>query len=65
VYEGDTLHSELHVEGADPLPEGRGGVLKLRSRVWAVPGGSEATGETYAGEPDRQVLDWRFTALQF
>jgi acyl dehydratase len=53
VHEGDTLHSELHVEAAEPLPDGRGGVLKLRSRVWAV------------GEPDRQVLDWRFTALQF
>jgi acyl dehydratase len=53
VYEGDTLHSELHVEGATPLPDGRGGVLALRSLVYAV------------GEPDRQVLDWRFTALQF
>jgi hypothetical protein len=28
-------------------------VVKLRSLVYAV------------GEPDRQVLDWRFTALQF
>jgi len=53
VHEGDTLYSELHVEGAVPLPEGRGGVLKLRSVVYAV------------GEPDQQVLDWRFTALQF
>jgi acyl dehydratase len=53
VHEGDTLYSELHVEGAVPLPEGRGGVLKLRSVVHAV------------GEPDQQVLDWRFTALQF
>ncbi|OBG20513.1 acyl dehydratase [Mycolicibacterium celeriflavum] len=53
VYEGDTLYSELHVEGAAPLPEGRGGVLTLRSLVYAV------------GEPDRQVLDWRFSALQF
>ena len=53
VHEGDTLHSELHVEGADPLPNGRGGVLKLRSIVYAV------------GEPDRKVLDWRFSALQF
>jgi acyl dehydratase len=53
VYEGDTLYSELHVDGAVPLPDGRGGVLKLRSLVHAV------------GEPDRQVLDWRFTALQF
>lgn len=53
VHEGDTLYSELHVDEAAPLPDGRGGVLKLRSLVHAV------------GEPDRQVLDWRFTALQF
>jgi acyl dehydratase len=53
VHEGDTLYSELHVERAIPLPEGRGGVLKLRSVVYSV------------GAPDQQVLDWRFTALQF
>src|SRR5215217_4493113 len=53
VHEGDTLYSELHVDGAVPLPDGRGGVLKLRSLVYAV------------DQPDRQVLDWRFTALQF
>lgn len=53
VHEGDTLYSELHVERAVPLPDGRGGVLTLRSAVFAV------------GEPDQQVLDWRFTALQF
>ena len=53
VHEGDTLYSELHVERAAPLPDSRGGVVKLRSLVYAV------------GEPDRQVLDWRFTALQF
>jgi acyl dehydratase len=53
VHEGDTLYSELHVEGAVPLPADRGGVLKLRSNVYAV------------GEPDQQVLDWRFTVLQF
>src|SRR5579884_45423 len=53
VYEGDTLYSELHVESAEPV--GHGGVLGLRSLVYAV---SEA-------ESDRQVLDWRFTALQF
>jgi acyl dehydratase len=53
VREDDTLYSELHVDGAVPLPDGRGGVLKLRSLVHAV------------GEPDRPVLDWRFTALQF
>ncbi|MGV0836773.1 MaoC family dehydratase [Mycolicibacterium thermoresistibile] len=53
VHEGDTLYSELHIESAEPLPDNRGGVLRLRSVVHA------------AGEPDRQVLDWRFTALQF
>jgi acyl dehydratase len=65
VHEGDTLHSELHVEAADPLPDGRGGVLKLRSLVYAVGDGSAVTGMASTGEPDRQVLDWRFTALQF
>ena len=53
VHEGDTLHSEIHVEKATAQPGGRGGVLSLRSLVYAV------------GEQDRQVLDWRFTALQF
>ena len=53
VHEGDTLYSELHVDEAVPLPDGGGGVLKLRSLVYAV------------GEEDGQVLDWRFTALQF
>ena len=53
VHEGDTLYSELHVDDATPLPDDRGGVLKLRSLVYAV------------GEPDRQVLDWRFSALMF
>ena len=56
VHEGDTLYSELHVDGAVPLPDGRGGVLKLRSLVYAASDSSDA---------DRQVLDWRFTALQF
>ncbi|MGH3675442.1 MAG: MaoC family dehydratase [Mycobacterium sp.] len=55
VHEGETLYSELHVDGAVPLPDGRGGVLKLRSLVFAAGEGAE----------DRQVLDWRFTALQF
>lgn len=53
VYEGDTLYSELHVESADPV--NNGGVLGLRSVVYAA---ADA-------EADRQVLDWRFTALQF
>jgi acyl dehydratase len=51
VREGDTLYSELHVETARPTDHG--GVLGLRSLVYAV------------GEPDRPVLDWRFTALHF
>ncbi|MCV7382918.1 MaoC family dehydratase [Mycolicibacter longobardus] len=50
VHEGDTLYSELHVESAVD------NVLGLRSVVYAVGG---------TGQPDRQVLDWRFTALQF
>lgn len=57
VHEGDTLYSELHVEAAEPLADERGGVLKLRSLVSAV-----------AADPagaDRQVLDWRFSALYF
>lgn len=53
VYEDDTLYSELRVEAARPLPGDRGGVLELRSLVYAV------------GEPDRPVLDWSFSALQF
>lgn len=52
VYEGDTLVSELHVDSAEPLNNG-GGVLRLRSLVSAV------------GEPERPVLDWRFSALLF
>jgi acyl dehydratase len=55
VHEGDTLYSELHVETAEPTDHG--GVLGLRSLVY-VAGDS-------AGEPDRPVLDWRFSALQF
>ncbi len=53
VYEGDTLYSELRVESAEPT--GHGGVLGLRSLVYAV-------SDT---EPDRSVLDWRFRAFQF
>lgn len=55
VHEGDTLYSELHVESAEAT--GHGGVLGLRSLVYAV-------GEV-EGQPDRPVLDWRFRALQF
>jgi len=54
VYEGDTLYSELRIDSAEPTDHG--GVLGLRSLVYAV---SESQDEP------RQVLDWRFTALQF
>lgn len=54
VYEGDTLFSELHIDSAEPTDNG--GVLGLRSLVYAVSNSHD--------EP-RQVLDWRFTALQF
>jgi acyl dehydratase len=54
VYEGDTLYSELHIDSAEPTDNG--GVLGLRSLVYAVSNSHD--------EP-RQVLDWRFTALQF
>lgn len=54
VHEGDTLYSDLHIESAQPTDHG--GVLTLRSLVYAV---------SESDEPDRQVLDWRFTALQF
>lgn len=53
VHENDTLYSELHIESAEP---GAVGVrLQLRSVVFAV--------AAEPGEPDRPVLDWRFTAL--
>jgi len=54
VHEGDTVYSELHIEAAREAP-GRGGTLDLRSLVFAVA----------ADGPDRQVLDWRFSVLQF
>jgi acyl dehydratase len=56
VHEGDTLYSELQIESAERAAQG--GLLKLRSVVYAVPGDATAAG-------DRQVLDWRFTALHF
>ncbi|MFM9035171.1 MAG: MaoC family dehydratase [Mycobacterium sp.] len=51
VHEGDTLYSDLHIESVQPLSGGRGGVLNLRSLVYAA--------------ADRPVLDWRYTALLF
>lgn len=56
VYEGDTLYGDLVVERVEPLASERGGVLRLRSSMYAV--GSD-------GAADRPVLDWRFTALLF
>jgi len=55
VHEGDTLYSELQVETATPLSDGRGGVLALRSLVFAAA----------QDGPDRPVLDWKFSALHF
>ncbi|MGO9033060.1 MaoC family dehydratase [Mycobacterium sp.] len=55
VYEGDTLYSELHIDSAEPTDNG--GVLGLRSLVYAV-------SDTH-DDPPWQVLDWRFTVLQF
>ncbi len=55
VYENDTLYSDLTVESADPLPDDRGAVVRLRSMVYAV---------AESGS-DRAVLDWLFTALLF
>jgi acyl dehydratase len=54
VYEGDTLYSDLHIEAAEELPGDRGGVLSLRSLVYAADDGG-----------DRPVLDWCWRALHF
>jgi len=54
VYEGDTLYSDLHIEAAEELGADRGGVLSLRSLVYAADDGG-----------DRPVLDWRWRALHF
>jgi acyl dehydratase len=50
VYEADTLRSTVTVERRRAL-DGGGGLADLRSVVVA------------AGEPDREVLDWRFVAV--
>ncbi|MDY6997338.1 MAG: MaoC family dehydratase [Actinomycetota bacterium] len=55
VHENDTLYSELHIDDARPRPDGHGGVLRLRSVVYAAADSGA----------DRQVLDWRFSALMF
>jgi acyl dehydratase len=60
VYEGDTLYSDLTVEAVEALPHSRGGLLNLRSQVYAV--GAAAVG---GSAPDRPVLDWRYRVLHF
>ena len=52
VYEGDTLYSELQLEGHEPLTNG-GGLVHMHSRVWAI----RADG----GRED--VLDWKFVGV--
>jgi acyl dehydratase len=59
VYEGDTLYSELHIEAADPTAAGTR--LRMRSLVYAA----QRPGDQAHADPDRPVLDWRFTALHF
>jgi hypothetical protein len=61
VHENDTLHSELHIEAAEAT--GAGTRLRLRSLVYAAP--DRRAGAQRPGDADRQVLDWRFTALHF
>lgn len=55
VREGDTLTSELHIEGAEPYAGGT--AVRLRSIVHAQPRPGDGT------ETARPVLDWRFTGL--
>ena len=61
VYENDLLCSELEVEAARELPGDRGGVLSLRSRVFAV----SDEHDVHGADQQRPVLDWQFSALQF
>ena len=60
VSEGDTLYSDLSIERAETLPHDRGGVLGLRSQVYAVSDTSDGEGGTA-----RPVLDWRYRVLHF
>lgn len=60
VHEGDTLFSELHIERAESLPDDRGGVLDLRSLVYAVD-----VSDAGAADAARPVLDWRYRVLHF
>lgn len=50
VHEGDTLRSRIEVGRSRPQPHG-GRLIDLRCRV------------TADGEPERPVLDWRFTGV--
>jgi acyl dehydratase len=52
VFEGDTLHSEIELERAEPLGDDGGGLVHLRSRVRARRDGEES-----------DVLDWRFVGV--
>ena len=52
VHEGDTLHSEIHVERCENLAAG--GLVHLRSLVRARPAGAESS---------HDVLDWRLIGL--
>jgi len=51
VWEGDTLYSTVEVERTEPA--GQGALVHLRSRVHA----------RRPGEPQADVLDWRFVAV--
>ncbi|MBU3750280.1 MAG: acyl dehydratase [Mycobacterium sp.] len=80
VFEGDTLYSDLTIEGAEALPGDRGGVLSLRSVVYALANpalADPALADPALADPaladsagsergaDRPVLDWRYRALHF
>ncbi|HET6448009.1 MAG TPA: MaoC family dehydratase [Conexibacter sp.] len=56
VFEGDTLTSEIELERIDPVPDGDGALLHLRSRVRA----RRASDDDGA---DVDVLDWRYAAV--
>lgn len=53
VHERDTVFSDLTIEAVEQIPGSEASLLTLRSVVYAASDGGE----------DRQVLDWRFTAV--
>jgi acyl dehydratase len=55
VYENDTLYSETVIERLDRLPSA-GGLLHLRTRVWAMRENDESGGRI-------EVLDWRYVGV--